>query len=119
MRNPSARIRELICAKQICNRFPCSKVTPTKLIPLRWRTPRNARNWTTGASFRDQTQCFIQYVGEALVNSNVPGNYVRGERNSIVLTQCRLRKYTRIVRARCSHSRAALPRGRAAENPCE
>ena len=51
------------------------------------------------------------------MNSNVLGNYVRGERNSIVLTPCRLRKYTRIVRARCSHSRAALPRGRAAENP--
>lgn len=57
MRNLSARIRELICAKQICNRCPCSKVTPTKLIPHRWRTPRNARNWATGASFRDQTQC--------------------------------------------------------------
>ena len=30
---------------------------PTKLPAHTWRRPRNARNWTTGASFRDHTTC--------------------------------------------------------------
>jgi hypothetical protein len=30
---------------------------PTKLPAHAWRRPRNARNWTTGASFRDHTTC--------------------------------------------------------------
>jgi hypothetical protein len=30
---------------------------PTKLPAHTWRRPRNARNWTTGAPFRDHTTC--------------------------------------------------------------